>query len=132
MTDRTYRALVGLALLVGLVFDSPVLVYGLVVMMFVEGITNFRLPKVVCYVLKCVGPDHSNIEYIPDYANPDYKYQVESERIWRFVVGVVLLVSYYFYDQLWFFPWFMGFAIFGAGLSGVCPVLLGIRWAGFK
>jgi hypothetical protein len=26
----------------------------------------------------------------------------------------------------------MGFAIFGAGLSGVCPVLLAIRWTGFR
>ena len=57
---------------------------------------------------------------------------MEAEQAWRLVVGLLLDVTFYFYDQLWFFPWFMGFAIFGAGLSGVCPVLLAIRWIGFK
>jgi hypothetical protein len=48
------------------------------------------------------------------------------------VVGGLLAITFYFYEQLWFFPWFMGFAIFGSGISNVCPVLLVIRWAGFK
>ena len=132
MTDRTYRTLVGVALLIGLFFDSPMIVYALIVMMFIEGITNFRLPKAVCYVRNCVGKDSDSIEYVAE-GNPDFKYNTEAERVWRFVVGSLLLVTFhFFYEQLWFFPWFMGFAIFGAGLSGVCPVLLAIRWVGFR
>ena len=26
----------------------------------------------------------------------------------------------------------MGFAILGAGVSGVCPILLGTKWVGFR
>ncbi len=132
MTDRTYRTLVGIALLIGLVFDNAAIIYALIVMMFIEGVTNFRVPKAVCHVRNCVGKDSDTIEYMPEYGNPNFKYQTEAERVWRLVVGSLLLITFYFYDQLWFFPWFMGFAIFGAGLSGVCPVLLAIRWIGFK
>lgn len=132
MSDRTYRTLLGLVLLVGLYFELPGLIYGLVVMLFVEGITNYRIPIIFCKFRKCVASARNPLEYQPEPSNPKYRFNCDSERIWRLVVGLFLLISYYFYDQLWFFPWFMGFAIFGAGLSGVCPVLLAIRWVGFK
>lgn len=134
MTDRTYRALVGLALLIGLFFDSPQLIYALVIMMFIEGITNFRVPKAVCKFRNCVASRNNEaaILYISENGNADARFGVESERVWRLVVGSMLFITFYFYEQLWFFPWFMGFAIFGAGLSGVCPVLLAIRWVGFR
>ena len=134
MTDRTYRTLVGLVLLMGLVLDNALMVYALVVMMFLEGITNLRVPKAVCKFRNCVAARNNEaaIVYIPEMTNPDFRFNAESERVWRLVVGSMLFITFYFYDQLWFFPWFMGFAIFGAGLSGVCPVLLAIRWIGFK
>jgi hypothetical protein len=132
MTDRTYRTLVGLALLVGLFFDLSELIYLLVVMMFAEGLTNIRLPTVVALAGQHFSASDTTFAYVPEAENAHFKYGVEAERIWRFVVGVLLLVTYYYYEQLWFFPWFMGFANFGAGISGVCPVLLAIRWIGFK
>ena len=53
------------------------------------------------------------------------------------IVAVVLVSNYallheYGYEVLWFIPWFLAFAIIGAGASGICPVLVGLRWAGFK
>jgi hypothetical protein len=33
---------------------------------------------------------------------------------------------------LWFLPWFVGFALLGAGLSGICPMVIGLRWLGFR
>lgn len=134
MTDRTYRTLVGLALLTGLVLDSPQLIYVLVAVMFFEGITNQRVPKIVCKFRNCVAirNNQAAVIYTPEITTGESRFAVESERVWRLVVGSLLFFTFYFYDQLWFFPWFMGFAIFGAGLSGVCPVLLAIRWAGFK
>jgi len=134
VTDRTYRALVGLALLIGLFLDSEPLVYSLMVIMFIEGITNFRVPMAVCKFRNCVATriNEAAVVYTPEMSNPNFRFNVDAERVWRLVVGSMLFITFHFYDQLWFFPWFMGFAIFGAGLSGVCPVLLAIRWAGFK
>jgi hypothetical protein len=132
MSDRVYRSLLGLALLVGLYFELPELIYSLIAMLFFEGLTNLRLPKLVCHFRSCVNMQNVIAEYQVDQINPNFRFAMESEQAWRLLVGLLLLVTYQYYDQLWFFPWFMGFAIFGAGLSGLCPVLLAIRWIGFR
>ncbi|MDH3513806.1 MAG: DUF2892 domain-containing protein, partial [Gammaproteobacteria bacterium] len=57
----------------------------------------------------------------------------EAERALRLAVAGFLIVSYVFFNEsLWFFPWFIGFALFGAGLSGICPMVMGFRWLGFR
>jgi len=130
VSDRTYRTLLGLLLLVSLYFELSIFLYSIILILFIEGITNFRIPGIVCAIRKCVtkkAPDYVNMELVPDA-----RFNIESERVWRIVVGAFLLLGYALNDSLWFLPWFMGFAIFGAGLSGVCPVLLAIRWLGFK
>jgi hypothetical protein len=70
------------------------------------------------------------------YTKPP-KFNFEAFRALRLTLAVVLLASYmivheYNIEILWFFPWFLGFAVLGAGVSGVCPVYLAIRWLGFK
>ncbi len=132
MSDRIYRSALGLALLLGLYFELSELIYFLIAMLFFEGLTNLRLPKIVCHFSRCATKIKDFTEYQADPFNVNYRFSMEAEQAWRLVVGLLLAVTYHFYDQLWFFPWFMGFAIFGAGLSGVCPVLLAIRWIGFK
>ena len=46
--------------------------------------------------------------------------------------GSYFLWNEYDIEVIWLIPWFMGFAIMGAGVSGVCPGLLLMRWVGFK
>ena len=132
MTDLTYRILLGLTLLPGLFFDLNGLIYLLVAMIFAEGITNLRLPKVVALAGQRLASNQATFVYTPEPENSHFKYTAEAERVWRFVVGASLLLTFYNYEQLWFFSWFMGFAIFGAGISSVCPMLLAIRWLGFR
>jgi len=132
MTNRMYRGVLGALLLICLYFDFTWLMYGIITVLFFEGITNLIVPKLVDLFGRLVAPGSSFFEYKPAPCSIGSRFGFESERCWRLVVGSMLLVTYYYYDMLWFFPWFMGFAIFGAGLSGVCPVLLAIRWAGFK
>ncbi|RMG55454.1 MAG: DUF2892 domain-containing protein [Gammaproteobacteria bacterium] len=127
MTDRLYRTLLGGLILVFLYFDLPWGMVALVGLLLFEGITNLRLPRIVNFLL---GVDESRLPSSPP--NPRARLPIEAERMWRLVVGLMLLVSaVLFPEQLWFFPWFMGFAILGAGLSGVCPVLFAIRSLGF-
>ena len=130
MTDRAYRTILGLLLLVSLYFVQNWLMYGIIVLLLLEGLTNQRVPKLVCSIRKCVTK--KEYAYVNADASSKARFDMESERVWRLVVGTFLLISFSLIDSLLFFPWFMGFAIFGAGLSGVCPVLLAIRWAGFK
>jgi hypothetical protein len=65
------------------------------------------------------------------------RFNFESLRAWRITVAIMLGGSFLLLKEqgleiVWFLPWFMGFAIMGAGASGVCPVLLLLRWVGFK
>jgi hypothetical protein len=131
MTDRIYRAILGFLLLLALAFDVVVLLYVLILMLFFEGVTNLCLTKLVYQFRTYLNSQSKPTEYVQD-DNPYFRFNVESERVWRLLVGGSLAITFYFHEQLWFFPWFVGFAIFGAGISGVCPVLLVIRWAGFK
>ncbi len=132
MTNRFYRGVLGLLLLVSLYFDLPVLMYALIVMLFLEGISNILVPDIINIIRRKMGMNVSSNESMPGCLMPGFVSRFGDERVWRLVVGSMLLLTYSNIDALWFFPWFMGFAIFGAGLSGICPVLLFIHWVRAK
>jgi hypothetical protein len=126
MSDRTYRLIFGGLMLVSLYFEISTLMYFLIGILFFEGVTNLRVPLVLN---KLQGASVADSHLAPIEHN--CRFDFEAERAWRLIVSLMLLITYVlFYDMLWFFPWFMGFAIFGAGASGVCPVLIGVKWAG--
>lgn len=130
MSNRTYRLLFGATLLLALYFDQYIAIYALIGLALAEAVTNIRIPSVISRIRRgsSVDPCEGSLG-IPFKIRANF----EAERAWRISVSVMLLTSLFAYPQLlWFFPWFMGFAILGAGISGVCPVLLGLRWAGLK
>lgn len=130
MSDRAYRVIFGASILLSLYFNFEWLMYVLIGLFFAEGLTNQRIPILVSQLRNSVSA--ADVHYVNTEIVLDSRFGVEAERVWRLMVGVFLLISYSYLDALWWFPWFMGFAIFGAGLSGVCPVLLAIRWIGFR
>ncbi|BAZ93970.1 hypothetical protein TspCOW1_10640 [Thiohalobacter sp. COW1] len=132
MTDRSYRALLGTLLLVALYFEFQGLILALIVVMLLEGVTNLRLPLVLG---RLAGNDGSGASECDDFAASQHRCRLpfDAERAWRIVVSLFLILSVFvFAEMLWFFPWFMGFAILGAGISGVCPVLISLKYAGFR
>jgi hypothetical protein len=127
MTDRNYRLLLGLTILVVLYFDLTYAMYGLIGLLFVEGITNWRIPTLVNRFRQQRGADAPLME------SSSFKWPLHEERAWRLIVGFMLLLTFLLFNEIaWFLPWFMGFAIFGAGVSGVCPVLLGLHFVGCR
>lgn len=132
MSDRAYRLIFGALLLLALSFDLNYVIYFLIGLSLFEGITNWRVPRLVTRLrAHKTGTVQPDVSFTP--VNTPFRFSFEAERVWRFVVAIVLFVtSVLFYEQLWFFPWFMGFAIFGAGASGICPMFMAIKWLGFK
>ena len=127
MTDRNYRLLFGLAILLTLYFDLTYVLYGLIGLILLEGLTNWRIPLLVSRFKQKAGTG------APPMESSDFKWPLHGERAWRLVVGFMLFLTAVLFNEVaWFLPWFMGFAIFGAGVSGVCPVLLGLRFAGCR
>lgn len=133
MSNRSYRIILGTALIASLYFHSDMIVVAIIGLLFFEGITDLRVPKLIAMIR---GNSLSDSEYDPALAPFSLRprYSIDSERIWRLAVGAMLAICYMFSDQsyLWLLPWFMGFAILGAGVSTVCPILLSIKWAGFR
>jgi hypothetical protein len=129
MTERTFRIILGAILLAALYFDWRLVIYGYIVVLAFEGITNWRIPTLVSR-LQGNSTAGSDCALSPgDKARINF----EAERALRLAVAAFLAVSYILFSkELWFFPWFIGFALFGAGLSGICPMVMGFRWAGFR
>lgn len=130
MSDRAYRTIVGFSLLIIMYFEFSIAMYIILGLLFVEGLSNYRVPILVGLLRKHVFMQ--DYEYVDVGLVEHPKYNLESERVWRIFISTAVFLSYFLIDALWFVPWFMGFTIVGAGLSGVCPVLFVIHWFGFK
>lgn len=134
MTNSAYRAIMGGSLIVFLYFHLDAAIIGMILILFLEGITNLQIPMLVNRI-RGLSTGY-NFEPTPmrEELDRSSRFGFGSERAWRLVVGAMLAVSFLLSDQsyLWLLPWFMGFAIFGAGISHVCPVLIVIKWAGFR
>lgn len=131
MTERTFLLLVGVYILAALYLENNYLVYGLAAYLVFEGISGIRLTSLIQKARR-VSLGYGLVSF-----NTKERFAIDGLSAWRVFVAIMLvsvsaLRHEYGFDVLWFFPWFMGFAILGAGASGICPVLLGLRWAGFK
>jgi len=130
MSNRSYRFIIGLMLLVTLYFDLKYVMLGIIATVVFEAITNFRIPVLVDRMKNkqndnlyegCLGIEFKN------------RINFDAERAWRLMVGCFLTISFLIFPELlWGFSWFMAIAILGAGISGVCPMFLFLKWAGFK
>lgn len=130
MSNRQYRLLFGALILIALYFEQLMIIHVLIVVTLLEAITNFRLPKIISTLLHKSGPNPAEGAL---GINFKVRSNFEAERGWRLTAAVMLSLGVYIFPEaLWFFPWFMGLTIFGAGISGVCPMFLMMKWIGLK
>lgn len=132
MSERFFRLIVGSLLLGMLYFEQRALIPVLIGVLALEGVTNYRIPVLFSQWRTAGVPEFEDSgESLACGRVPRFAF--DAERAWRLAVAAMLgLTTHVFHEQLWFFPWFMGFAIFGAGLSGVCPVLISLKLLGFR
>jgi len=131
MSDRAYLFVLGLYILAALYVDMDLMIYVLVGVMLFEGITNITLIGITQKIRK-VKLDSGLLRY---ESTPRFNFEAfRALRIFFAFAMAAAFVSVHEYDieMLWFLPWFFGFALLGAGVSGVCPVVLGMKWLGFK
>ena len=131
MSERFFLAVVGAYILAALYVGIDMMIYGLCLWLLFEAFTNVRLTTISQKLL------HKEVPAGLTVFQSHERFNYDAFRMWRITVSVMLGGSFLLLREqnievVWFIPWFMGFAILGAGVSGVCPVLLLIRWIGFK
>lgn len=131
MSERLFLFLVGAYILIALYLGMDSMIYMLSLWLLFEAITDIRLTTLSQNLMKQTVPAGLIV------FQTHQRFNFDAIRAWRITVAVLLsgsllLLKEYNIDFVWFIPWFMGFAIMGAGASSVCPVLLFIRWIGFK
>lgn len=129
MSERNFRVIMGLWLVVGLYLNAIWMIYFLAGLLVVEGITNYRVPLMICKLK--YGVNHPGLEKISSTAM--FKTSFEAERALRFLVAIFILLPFFYgMEFIWWLPWFVGFALIGAGLSGMCPMVLALRYIGLR
>ncbi len=130
MTIRIWRILLGLSLLLALYFDMRFMIWGIIGILFFEGLANLRIVSLLNSLLgHNIENNNTGCLGIKFEATIGF----EAERALSLIISSLLFITYVLYfDQVWFFPWFIAFAIIGAGVSGVCPMFLFLKWLGFK
>lgn len=128
MSERVFRLILGGTLLSFLFFERADLLNAYIGVVAFEGVTNWRIPIII-----------SKLRYGLAYGEPTkggagaYKYNIEAERALRLVIVIFLTVSLFLFPQaLWFFPWFVGFGLSMAGITGICPMAIFLKKLGFK
>jgi hypothetical protein len=127
MSERQYRLLLGIILITFLFFHWSVMLYIYIGMLFFEGVSNWRIPFLV-----------SRLRYGKDARHPEpascaQGIPFDVERAFRLIIGALLVLSVVLFPEaLWFVPWFLGFALSMAGITGVCPMAMALKKAGFR
>ncbi len=126
MKESTFRVILGLWLLVALSFELHIMTLALVGLLLFEGMTNWRIPLLLCRLRGELPPTDLSI-------NTQHWIPFDAERLQRLVIALFLMSAYLLFPQyLWWLPWFIAFSLLAGGLTEICPVVLILHWAGFR
>jgi hypothetical protein len=128
MSERIFRLILGSGLILLLFLQEEFLIYCYIGLLLFEGVTNWRIPILVSRLR------YGEFHEAKTPADPECKcIAFDAERALRFVVASMLIVTYIIFpEQAWFFPWFIGFMLFMAGLTNICPMVMSLRWLGLR
>jgi hypothetical protein len=130
MSEKNFRIVLGAWLVAALLIDSQGLMYALIGLLLLEGVTNLRVPRMMVRLRSGVA---AVAQFDAATANPAARVSFEAERGLRLIVAALIaLPMTSLGSPLWLLPWFVGFALIGAGLSGICPMVLALRWLGLR
>jgi Inner membrane protein YgaP-like, transmembrane domain len=116
-------------MLIILFYQWDYAMYALLILFLLEAFTNWRVP----ILISRLRFPNENIK-VTEGENKNCTLNYEAERMLRLIVFTLIVMSYIsFTAQLfWFFPWFVGLMLILAGVTGICPMVMILRWAGLK
>lgn len=128
MSERIFRLVLGASLLLMLYLDFETGIYTYIALLTFEGLTNWRVPILVS---KARFGDRFETEKMLSEGCAATGF--DAERVLRLIVAIMLVVSFIMLrEQAWFFPWFIGSMLLLAGITNICPMVMALRWLGFR
>lgn len=128
MTERVYRLVIGISMIMFLFMQWHYALYLLMALLLIEALTNWRIPILISRLRYPQGEIK-----VTEGENQNCTIHYEAERILRWLVFALIALSSLFYsDQLWFFPWFIGLMLLLSGVTGICPMVMFFRRVGFR
>jgi hypothetical protein len=127
MTERTYRFVLGTALVVVLYFHVEPLQYIFVALLLFEGLSGYRVPVLVSRLR--YGADIHDV----DSGDRTSRFAFEAERGMRLVFAMVVASTFFLIPaEYWFVNWLVAIALYVSGLVNFCPMVIAFRWLGFR
>lgn len=131
MSERLFLFFVGTFILILLFIEIDMMIYILCLWLLFEAITDIRFTTLTQKIMRRIVPAGLTV------FQTQSRFDFDAFRVLRivfsvFLVAAFILINVSHIEVLWFVPWFLGFAIMGAGVSGICPTILLIRWIGFR
>ena len=128
MTERSFRLVIGIWLVLALLAAVPFASYVLMGVLLFEAITNWRIP-----ILWARFSHNPSASAVAPRVAVESLIPFEAERALRLIIVLFMGFSLFLApDLLWWLPWFVAFALIGAGLSGICPMVSALRWVGMR
>lgn len=119
-----------LSLVLSAYYQSLIPIYSIIGLLLFEGITNWRVPIAITRIR--YGNKYKEHLETPACSTKWFG-KIEAERMLRFIVAIVVSLSYTVIpDIIWFMPWFMAGMLILAGISNICPMVMFLRWTGFR
>ena len=110
--------------------NSNLLLYYIGLLVF-EGLTNWRIPKLLSMARSQSKPAQSNKSLSEKPVTGHIP--LDAEQAMRLVIALILVSPIFFSTEaLWFIPWFVASMLLLAGLTNICPMVMLFRWLGFK
>ena len=142
MTERTFRIFLGAGLFVLLYISALMgrtdLILFYIGLLVFEGITNWRVPKVLTLVMHKFAYNESDMN-TQELLTPaveqagHFNIPFEAERALRLFTALVLAFPLIFpLELLWIIPWVVASMLLLAGLTNICPLVMIFRRLGFK
>lgn len=134
MSEKNYRFVLGTIFIFCLYLEWSFVIVILLTLLAYEGITNHRVPHMFMSAnSKAIRSYRENQCSATPMHGPMIQAETEAEQLLRLIIFALIVTCYFLFPkQLWFVAWFVGFALIGAGMSGICPMVLGLRKIGFK
>ncbi|MDH5231110.1 MAG: hypothetical protein OEZ58_14305 [Gammaproteobacteria bacterium] len=127
MSERAFRLVQGIYIFIALILEIDQMLYVLIGILLFEAITNWRVPVLVNKIL------YAKNQQLNSSISDSCKIAIDAERLQSLGTALFLIFTFILYPvEAWIGPWFIAALMLMAGVTNICPMVIFLRWLGFR